>query len=71
LVLRGGPRWMCFPREEKLSFLWRTMAAVVVLGRMRSGETGVCWFREESWGPKKAMYVTVFMGLSAEKVTGV
>jgi hypothetical protein len=36
-VLRGGPRWMCFPREEKLSFLWRTMAAVVVLGRMRSG----------------------------------
>lgn len=29
LVLRGGPRWMCFPREEKLSFLWRTMASAM------------------------------------------
>jgi hypothetical protein len=28
LGFRGGPRWMCFPREEKLSFLWRTMLAI-------------------------------------------
>lgn len=70
LVLRGGPRWMCFPREEKLSFLWRTMAAVVVLGRMRSGETGVCWFREESWGPKESNVCDGIHGLVGRKSYG-
>lgn len=37
---RGGPRWMCFPREEKLSFLWRTMVAVAVMLEEENVDSG-------------------------------